>query len=86
MRLHRILRKGTEKSFSNIAFSTSGQQFASVGSYPDYLLCVWDWKQECIQLKTKAFSQEVYRVCFSQYDEFTLTTSGTGHIRFSLFI
>jgi WD40 repeat protein len=48
MKLYRILRKGTERSYSNIAFSTSGQQFASVGSYPDYLLCVWDWKQECI--------------------------------------
>ena len=30
---------------------------ASVGSSPDYLLTVWDWKQEQMLLKSKAFSQ-----------------------------
>jgi WD40 repeat protein len=30
---------------------------ASVGSDPDYLLTVWDWKQEKLLLKSKAFSQ-----------------------------
>jgi WD40 repeat protein len=33
-------------------------------------------------LKSKAFSQDVYRVSFSQFNENWLTTSGTGHIRF----
>lgn len=33
-------------------------------------------------LKSKAFSQEVYRVNFSQFNEKWITTSGTGHIRF----
>ena len=33
-------------------------------------------------LKAKAFSQEVYRVTFSNYNEDILTTSGMGHIKF----
>lgn len=41
---------------------------ATVGSSPDYLLTIWEWKQEKMLLKTKAFSQEVYRVNFSQFN------------------
>jgi WD40 repeat protein len=82
LKLYRILRKGTEKSYSSIIFSGSGDYLASVGSEPDYLLTVWDWKQERLLLKSKAFSQEVYRVSFSQFNQNWLTTSGTGHIRF----
>ena len=67
MKLYRILRKGTERSYSNADFSMSGTMLATCGSFPDYLLCVWDWKQQQIQLKTKAFSQEVYRIKFSLY-------------------
>lgn len=33
-------------------------------------------------LKSKAFSQDVYRVSFSQFNQDFITTSGTGHIRF----
>ena len=55
---------------------------ASVGSDPDYLLTVWEWKQERLMLKSKAFSQDIYRVSFSEFNENWLTTSGTGHIRF----
>ena len=33
-------------------------------------------------LKSKAFSQDIYRVTFSQFNQHLLTTSGTGHIRF----
>ncbi len=35
-RLYRILRKGTEKSYSNSNFSYDGDTFATVGSEPDY--------------------------------------------------
>ena len=44
LRLYRILRKGTERSYSSINFSASGTQLASVGSYPDYIISLWDWK------------------------------------------
>ena len=53
-----------------------------MGSGPDFLLCVWDWLQENIILKSKAFSQEIYRVTFSEYQDDVLTTSGMGHIKF----
>lgn len=82
LRLYRILRKGTERSFASISWSNSGDKLATVGSEPDFMLTVWDWKQERVILRSKAFGQEVYRVSFSpMYDE-QITTSGTAHIRF----
>ena len=68
LKLYRVMRRGTEKSFSSISFSHSGDMLASVGSNPDYMLNVWDWKQEQTILRAKAFSQEVYRVTFSQFN------------------
>lgn len=41
LKLYRILRKGTERSYSSICFSGDGELLASVGSDPDYLLSVW---------------------------------------------
>lgn len=38
--------------------------------------------QEIVILKSKAFSQEVYRVSFNTFNENALTTSGMGHIKF----
>ena len=69
MKLHRILRQGTERSYSNCAFSEDGAKLSTVGSDPDYNICVWDWKQETLMLKSKAFSQEVFRVGFSKYSD-----------------
>mmetsp|Transcript_13054 Transcript_13054/g.24383 ORF Transcript_13054/g.24383 Transcript_13054/m.24383 type:complete len:1620 (+) Transcript_13054:1554-6413(+) len=82
LRLYRILRKGTEKSYSSISWSNSGDKLATVGSEPDYMLTVWDWKQERVILRSKAFGQEVYRVSFSPMYDQQITTSGTAHIRF----
>ena len=78
----RVLRKGTERAYSDVAFSHTGLKLASVGNAPDYMLTVWDWQQEKVVLRTKAFSQEVFRVTFSPVNEGRLITSGTGHIRF----
>ncbi|PIK49063.1 hypothetical protein BSL78_14078 [Apostichopus japonicus] len=82
LRLYRILRGGTEKAYSFVDFNPSGSLLASVGSYPDFMLTVWDWEQEKTMLRTKAFSQDVFRVTFSPENEGQLTSSGTGHIRF----
>ncbi|PIK34047.1 hypothetical protein BSL78_29131 [Apostichopus japonicus] len=82
LRLYRILRGGTEKAYSFVDFNPSGTLLASVGSYPDFMLTVWDWEQEKTMLRTKAFSQDVFRVTFSPENEGQLTSSGTGHIRF----
>ncbi len=58
-----------------------GNLVASVGGDPDYMLTVWDWLKEKIVLRSKAFSQDIYRVTFSPDNPQQLTTSGTGHIR-----
>lgn len=82
LQLYRVLRKGTERAYSAACFSPDGTKLATVGSYPDYMLTVWDWAREAIILRTKAFAQEVYRVTFSPRTAGQLVTSGTGHIRF----
>jgi WD40 repeat protein len=81
-KLYRVLKKGTERAYSSISFSYDGDKLASVGSAPDYMLTVWDWQQERIILRSKAFSQEVFNVTFYPLESGKLTTSGTGHIRF----
>jgi hypothetical protein len=50
--------------------------------YPDFFLTVWNWEEEAILLRAKAFSQEVFNVCFSDFFDGQLLTSGQGHIRF----
>jgi len=82
LKLHRVLRGGTEAAYSFIDFDPSGEMLASVGSAPDYMLTVWNWAEETIMLRSKAFSQEVYRVTFSPEQEGQLASSGISHIRF----
>jgi WD40 repeat protein len=82
LRCYRVLRYGTEKSYSHISFSVNGERLASVGSKPDYNICIWDWKNEILVLKAKAFSQEVFRVIFSDHSNSILSTSGLAHLRF----
>ena len=59
-----------------------GSLLASVGGDPDFMLTVWDWAKESIVLRSKAFSQDIFRVTFSPEIPGQLTSSGTGHIRF----
>ena len=54
---------------------------ASVGGDPDYMLTLWDWKKESTVLRSKAFSQDVWRISFSSDLAGQLTSSGIGHIR-----
>ncbi|XP_059142623.1 cilia- and flagella-associated protein 44-like isoform X2 [Physella acuta] len=82
LKLYRILRGGTEESYASLAFSPDGELLASQGGDPDFMLTVWNWKQEKITLRTKSFSQDVFRVSFAPELEGQLTTAGTGHIRF----
>jgi WD40 repeat protein len=81
MNLYRILRKGTEKAYACLSFNGKGDQLASVGSEPDYNMVIWNWMSEIIILKSKAFSQEVFKVVFSTNFEEKLITSGIGHIK-----
>ncbi|XP_066534174.1 cilia- and flagella-associated protein 44 isoform X2 [Hoplias malabaricus] len=82
MRPYRVLRGGTGRAYSCIDFDREGTLLASVGSAPDYMLTLWNWKQEQVVLRSKAFSQDVYRVTFSPDNPGQLTTSGSGHIKF----
>jgi WD40 repeat protein len=82
LKLYRICRKGTETMYAHVEFSTSGNMLASLGGEPDYTLTVWDWINQKVILKAKAFSQEIFRVSFSPFTDDILFTAGQGHIRF----
>ncbi|CAM4893268.1 unnamed protein product [Rotaria socialis] len=79
---YRILKAGTERSYAYLDFNNDGDLLASLGSSPDYMLTIWDWRDEKILLRSKASSQEVFKVSFSKDLKGHLTTSGIGHIKF----
>jgi hypothetical protein len=82
LRLYRILRKGTEKGYASVKFSPHNKShIAALGMFPDYLLSVWDWRNERLLLKCKAYGQDVFDVRWGNYPG-QMTTCGTGHIRF----
>lgn len=45
LKIHSTLKEGTEEAYSNLDFSPSGEKLASVGSYPDYMMTIWDWEK-----------------------------------------
>jgi len=61
--------------------SPDGRMLASISGNPDYMLTIWNWRQELIMLRCKAFSQDVTHVSFSHDIPGILTTAGIGHIR-----
>eukprot|EP01012_Entosiphon_sulcatum_P026263 TRINITY_DN3167_c0_g1_i1.p1 TRINITY_DN3167_c0_g1~~TRINITY_DN3167_c0_g1_i1.p1 ORF type:complete len:1748 (+),score=500.61 TRINITY_DN3167_c0_g1_i1:141-5384(+) len=77
-----VLRQGTEREFSSMAFNHSGDKLATVGAEPDFMLTVWNWADERIILRSKAFGARIFRVTFSKGDDGQLTTCGAGHIKF----
>ncbi|XP_031219826.1 cilia- and flagella-associated protein 44 isoform X2 [Mastomys coucha] len=79
---YRILQEGTEKAYAYVDFNNEGNLLASVGCHPDYTITIWDWKEEQPILRTKAFSQDVFKVTFNPDNDEQLTTSGSGHIKF----
>lgn len=74
--IEQTLEHGTERAYSAAAFNATGDRLATVGSYPDFMLTVWDWKSGCTLLRSKAFSQEVYCVSFCPSSDGALVTSG----------
>ena len=74
--IEQTLEHGTEQAYSAAAFNQAGDRLATVGSYPDFMLTVWDWRSGCTLLRSKAFSQEVYCVSFCPYADGSLVTSG----------
>mmetsp|Transcript_24697 Transcript_24697/g.74172 ORF Transcript_24697/g.74172 Transcript_24697/m.74172 type:complete len:1868 (-) Transcript_24697:86-5689(-) len=82
LKLVRMLKNGTQRAYSCLAFNAGGDKIASVGSSPDYMLTVWNWAKEATILRSKAFSSDVFRVSFAAGNDGQLTTCGAGHIRF----
>ncbi|XP_045142087.1 cilia- and flagella-associated protein 44 [Echinops telfairi] len=82
LRPYRILQDGCDLGYASVDFNARGDLLASVGSSPDHTLTIWNWKEEKPILRTKAFSQEVFKVTFNPDDDEQLTTSGAGHIKF----
>ena len=76
------MRNGAVLGFSACAFNDSGSLLATVAVEPDYAITLWDWKQEKVVLRSKAFGSDVFRVQFSPFNEGMLATSGMGHIKF----
>jgi hypothetical protein len=60
LELAHVLVGGTERGYSDLNFSAGGAKLVSVGSFPDFLLAVWDWASGRLILRTKAFGQEVF--------------------------
>ena len=77
-----MCKGGAERGYASLSFNNAGDKLASVSTAPDFMLTVWDWHNEKIQLHAKAFGQDVFTVRFSLDDDNRLTTCGTGHIRF----
>lgn len=55
--VEQVLRSGTERAYTALAFNDRGNMLASVGGFPDYLITLWAWEDESITLRSKAFSQ-----------------------------
>lgn len=82
MNIVHTLRNGTKRGYTAMTFNAAGDQLATVGGDPDYMLTIWNWETEKIILRYKAFGQDVQNVSFSNNLEGVLTTSGMGHIKF----
>eukprot|EP01038_Epipyxis_sp_PR26KG_P009306 gene9306-12538_t len=82
MKILKILRGGAEKGYAFLTFDAIGDTLASVSTSPDFMLTIWEWREEKMGLHAKAFGQDVTNVRFSLDDPRRLTTSGVGHIRF----
>lgn len=81
IRLTFILSDGTDLAYAYVDFNYDGTLLASIGGNPDHTLTIWNWKEEQPILRTKAFSQEVFKVTFNPDNDEQLTTSGSGHIK-----
>lgn len=56
-KLHRILKEGAEFGYADLSYNRKGDKLASVGTNPDFMLTIWNWKKERVLLRSKAFSQ-----------------------------
>lgn len=69
-------------TFSPVTKNRKVELLASVGSSPDFMLTLWNWEEQKIVLRSKAYGQDVYTVAFNPYIDGQLCSSGMGHIKF----
>ncbi len=60
--IYRTLRGGAQTQYSCASFSAKGDQLATVAGFPDYTLTVWEWENELILQRAKAFSQVLKKI------------------------
>lgn len=73
---------GASIGYCACCFDAEGTRMATVGSFPDFTLVVWDWETRSMILRCKCFGSDVSTVRFSEYDNSLLVTGGNGHIKF----
>lgn len=73
---------GATIGFCASCFDAEGSRMATVGSFPDFTLVIWDWTNRNMILRCKCFGSDISTVRFSGYDNSLLVTSGAGHIKF----
>jgi hypothetical protein len=66
----------TEAEFSTCTFNTAGDKLATCGADPDFMLTVWQWEEERIILRCKAFGTRILRLSFMRTDDGQLTSCG----------
>lgn len=77
-----VCRNGTLRNYSYVDYTSDGETMVSQGCNPDYMITVWDWKNQHVILKCKSFQSDVFSAKFSIYDYGQLATSGQNHIKF----
>ncbi|XP_043276979.1 cilia- and flagella-associated protein 44 isoform X2 [Venturia canescens] len=82
MKIVRILRGGTTRSYCHLAYSRDGRLLVSQGGDPDSMITVWNWKKSKILLHCKSHGQEIFKAMFSPTVPGNLTTCGAGHVKF----
>eukprot|EP00759_Apiculatamorpha_spiralis_P046826 PhF_6_TR42944/c0_g1_i1/m.65261 len=81
-KLTNTLKGGAVQGFTTCSFNVNGDKLVTVAMEPDYVITIWNWKEQLILLRNKAFGNDVFRVSFNPLNEGILTTTGVGHIKF----
>ena len=65
----------------SVAFNRAGDRLAIISSQPDFMLYIYDMQTLQLLLKQNAYSDQVYRVAFTQFSPNALLTGGRAHFK-----
>lgn len=77
-----VLRGGATLGITSCSFNTEGNLLATVAMEPDYMLTIWNWKEQKTVLRNKAFGSDVFSIAFNPFTDSRLVSAGMGHIKF----